>query len=341
MAKGWDKTQQATQAAAQARERAEQSRLPQLFTTAVKASKGGAPVIVRFLEQGPDINSYDRHEYQVPDGRGGFYRRQFTCLRESPWNNPVCPGCQAGLKIKLRGVYNIIQRDRAVLRRGQDNRPIKGPDNKPIVDGHEDQVVILDVPSTTAEALRQKDADYHGLMGLDLRLSDSGSTFQPWNVEPADIMQPLKPMTDADMALAAAKHDLDAFMKPPTFEEAQQIVSQYGANSGASGQPQQSYQQPAAPAPSQVPANVGQGGAFAGAQAAVAPPAAVPQAQPVPQAAPAPVPTPQAQPVAPGAIPMIHDQQAAPVPTPAETPAPVPAPVPQPAVPTPAAVPQQ
>lgn len=230
MSKGWDRVEQATAAAQEARERAEQSRLPQLFTSAVKAAKGGHPVVIRFLEQGPDVNTFDRHEYQVPDNRGGFYRRQFTCLREV---KQECPGCSAGLKIKVRGVYNVIQRNRAVLRKDKDGRPIKDPSGNYIVDGHQDQVVIFDVPSTTAEELRKKDATYHGLMSRDLQLSESGSSFQPWTIEPADIDSGPQPMSQGDQALAAHKHDIDAFMKPPSPAEAQQIVNQYGGNSGA------------------------------------------------------------------------------------------------------------
>lgn len=288
LSKGWNKVEQATQASAEARARAELSRLPQLFTTAVKVAKGGGPVIVRFLEQNEMVNVFDRHEYRVPDNRGGFFRRQFTCLREV---NQECPGCAAGLKIKVRGVYNVIQRNRPVLRIGTDNRPIKGPDQRYIVDGYQDQVVILDVPSTTAEELRKKDASYHGLMNRDLMLSDSGSTFQPWSIEPADIDSGMVPMSENDQALAAKKHDLDAFMKPPSGPEAQQIVNQYGGNSGAVQQGQ-AGPPPVGPqgnggnaqaangflAGAQVPAGM-TGSAFGAAQQ-VATPAPVPAAPP-------------------------------------------------------------
>lgn len=247
----------------------------------MKAAKGGAPVVVRFLEQGNDINSYNRHVYNVPDGRGGFYARQFTCLREMPWNAPDCPGCFSGLKMKLRAVFNVIQRNRAVLRRDKDGKAIKH-NNEYIVDGYADDVVILDVPSTTAEELRKKDAAYHGLMSRDLILSESGSSFQPWAIEPANIDGGATPLSENDQALAARRHDVDAFMKPPSAQEAQGIVNQYGGNSGSAGAPPRSGPQGTAAQAGQanafatgaaVPAGAG-GGAFGAAQA--------PQPQPVP-----------------------------------------------------------
>lgn len=322
MAQGTSKIQAHAAAAQEARERAQQSTLPQLYTSHVKAAKGGKPAIVRFLEQGEEIHSYDRHEYQVPDNRGGFYRRQFTCLKESPWNQPECPGCQAGLKIKLRGVYNLIQRGRAVLRRGPDNKPIKGPDGKYLVDGYQDQVVILDVPSTTATVLTDKDGKYHGLMSRDLLLSDSGETFQPWSIEPADIDSGPQPMSQNDLVLMAQKHDLDAFMKPPSFDEALQIVRQYGGNSGANNNGGgQAYTGPQGNAQATGSANGflagaqnpqvpgAPAGAFGAAAAAVQPPAQPVQPPAPAQTVPAAV-APAAEPgVGQPVVPVVTEQQ--------------------------------
>lgn len=337
MARGTTKVQQAAQAQQEARARAQQNALPQIFTSSVDPSKGNGPVLARFLEQGEDINTYDRHEYSVPDGKGGFYRRQFTCLRESPWNQPECPGCAAGLKIKLRGVYNVIWRNRAVYRKGADGKVIK-VNGQPIIDGYADEVCILDVPSTTAEVLRGKDGSYHGLGTRDVILSASGNSFQPWNIEPADIGAPPTPLSENDMALYARKHDLDKFMEPPSFQEAAQIIAQYGANSGARQQAPMSPTQPVSPQGNGMqaqPANgflagaavPGQGSAFGAAQAAVQPQPPVPQQQ-----APAPPPqSPYPPPVQPPAPPVMQPPQplAPPVPQPQPTPAPAPVQTPQ------------
>jgi hypothetical protein len=232
MAKGFDRVEQATQAAQEQRERVAQNSKPQLFTSTVKPSKGGGPVNVRFLEQGQDVNNFNRHAYQVPGPNGAFFHKQFTCLREA---GQECPGCKAGLKLKLRGVFNIIQRNRPQLRKDKDGKAIKINDQY-VVDGYQDEVVILDVPSTTAEAFRKIDNDYRGLMSRDFTLGESGSTFQPWDIRPADVDGGPQPMSEADVALMQTKrHNLDEFMKPPSAAEAQQIVNQYGGNSGQGG----------------------------------------------------------------------------------------------------------
>lgn len=286
MAKGDQKVEQTVQAQAEARERAMQQGLPQLKTGHVKAARGGSPVTVRFLEQGEDKNSYDIHEFQVPDGKGGFYRRQYTCLREAPWRNSECPMCAAGVKTKLRGVYNVIQRQRPVFRKDKDGRAMKDPQGNYITDGYEDAVVILNVPSTTAAEIVNKDGAYKGLMSRDITLSDSGNTFQPWAIEPADVGSPGTPLSENDMALAAKKHNLDEFMKPPTPQEAAQVVFAYGGNSGASpnaqvpmaspqGTANQAGQASGFLAGAQVPAGAPAGSAFGAAQQP-APPAASP-----------------------------------------------------------------
>ena len=215
---------------------------PMLFVS----QKNPGPVAIRFLEQGETVSTYYTHDYKIPSA-GGVSTRRFTCLSQPPWNQE-CPGCKAGLKRKTRGVFNVIQRGRAVLRRGADGKALKGADGNWIIDGYRDEVVIASVGGPTASMLRKADGQYHGLMSRDFVVQYSGDTFQAWNMTPAIDAQGnamATPMSDADQQLAAAKHDLDEFMKPPTAQEAAQIVARYGGNSGASqplaqpGQPQQ------------------------------------------------------------------------------------------------------
>lgn len=186
------------------------------------------------------------HEYEVPNPQRPTdrpWKRQFTCLNDKDDGTP-CPACDAGMKQKLRGVYNIIQRQRPIFRKDKDGKAIY-VNNEPIIDGHEDTVVILNVPSTTAEVIRRKDADYNGLMSRDLKIRRSSDTFQPWDIEPADIDSGAVPMSEADQELAKQKHDLDEFMQPPPFQEAARIVAketnrppQSGGGSQPQGQPQ-------------------------------------------------------------------------------------------------------
>jgi hypothetical protein len=246
--KGWQAVEQQTEATAAARERAQQSFLPELRVNV----KNPGPYVIRFGEQGTDVNSFPVHVYNEPDGRGGFYARRFTCLTELGVPSSECPGCRGGLPRKIRGVYNLIQRQRVVLRKGADGKAVKTGTGEYIIDGHADQVVVANVGGPTAEMLRKADGNYQGLMSRDFVVQYSGDNFQAWSISPAidsagNAMA--TPLSQADLALLAAKHDLDAYMKPPTPQEAEVIVQKFGANSGANrggGQAQQAP--PAAPA---------------------------------------------------------------------------------------------
>lgn len=242
MAKGWNPIEEQAVATQAARERAQQSFLPELRVNA----KNPGPYVIRFGEQGQDVNSFPVHEYKEPDGRGGFYSRRFTCLREV---GQECPGCQAGMRVKYRGVYNLIQRQRPVFRKDKDGKAIKH-NGQYIIDGYADTVVVANVGGPTAEMLRKADATYRGLMSRDFTVSFSGDTFQSWNLAPViaeDGSSNATPLSEADQLLLTAKHDLDAYMKPPEPQEAAQLVARYGGNSGAQVGPPQAAPQ-AAPA---------------------------------------------------------------------------------------------
>jgi hypothetical protein len=234
MAKGWGKVEQVVQEKKERDERfASSSNVQQLFAREIKnGSLDGGPLIVRFLEQGNEgpnaVNSFDVHEYKKPDEQ---YPRRVTCLREI---NQDCPACRAGMPVKLRGVYNLIIRQRAVLRRDKDGKALKDQTGNYIVDGRADQVVVFQCASTTAAMIANCDHGFQGLMSRDLSLGLTGDKFQPYTLFPVDINVGPQPMTDADMALAAGKYDLDKVMAPPTAQEMAQIVARYGANSGAS-----------------------------------------------------------------------------------------------------------
>lgn len=200
--------------------------------------EAGGEVVVRFLEQGNEgdqaVNVFPRHEYKVPDTRAqsGFFTNHFTCLKERD-PNIDCPGCSAGLEIKPQTVYNLIQRQRPVLRKGQDGKVMRDQAGNPYVEGHQDDVVFWKCASTTGAMMQRKDNDYKGLMSRDFRLQWTGANYQPYELVPADVDGGPQPMSENDRALAAKKHNLDEVYKPPTVQEAAQIVAKYGANSGA------------------------------------------------------------------------------------------------------------
>jgi hypothetical protein len=139
--------------------------------------------------------------------------------------------CRAGMKSKVRGVYNVIQRNRPIFRKDGEGRAMKDAAGNYYVDGYADTVVVANVGSLTAEELRKADGQYQGLMSRDFHVAFSGNKFQSWSLAPAIDQQGnamATQMSENDYALAAAKHDLDKYMAPPQPQEAAQIVAKYG-----------------------------------------------------------------------------------------------------------------
>lgn len=249
MAEGWDRVAAAAEEQRERQEQWEAQRKPQLWP------KDGESFLIRFLEQEQAVKNYAQHEYVVSTSAGSR-RRRFTCLNDKN-DGTKCPGCDAGLKIKIRGVFNVIQRQRPVLRKDKDGKAMKDGQNNYIVEGHQDEVVIFEVPGTTANMLRQADADYGGLMTRDFKISKtSGNSFQPYVIAPADPAVGAVPMTETDFELAKQKHDLDEFMQPPSFTEAVKLSQQQGGS--------QPVQQAAAPGEASAPSQVDPNNPFIG-----------------------------------------------------------------------------
>lgn len=237
MSKGWTLVQQEAQAQ-ESRKETSASFGSELTSKQIKQAPG-ALVTVRFCEQGNEgehaINVFPRHEYNVPDSRAtktGHFVKRFTCFKEID-PNCDCVGCRAGLKIAYRTVFNLIQRNRPVLRKDKDGKAIRNPDGSYIVEGTMDDIVFWECANTTADYLRGFDNKYGGLMSRDFELAWTGASFQPYSLMPADVDGGPQPMSDEDRALLAKRHDLDKIFAPPTVQEASSYVAKYGANSGA------------------------------------------------------------------------------------------------------------
>ncbi len=217
--------------------------MPLLFSKEIKnGGMGGGPLIVRFLEQDQDVNSFERHPFMKP---GNQYPDHVTCLSEVGVD---CPACRAGIKTTRKGAYNLIVRNRAVLRKGADGKAVRDAAGNFIIDGHADQLVVWECSNTTANVLREADHGFKGLMSRDLLLSFTGNNKNPWSVMPVDIDAGAQPLSTEDMNLAAKKFDLDKVFAPPNQQEMAQLVAKFGANSGASsstgGMPSAVQQQP-------------------------------------------------------------------------------------------------
>lgn len=234
MARGWSPVEERAKAAAEQQKRFADSAVPMLFSKEIRngypASLGGGPLVVRFLEQDQTVNSYERHPIKKPSAQ---YADHYTCLSEIGQD---CPACRAGIKSTRKGAYNLIVRNRAVLRKGADGKVVRDGAGNFIIDGHSDQLVVWECSNTTANVLREADHGFKGLMAWDLTLSYTGNDKNPYSVMPADIGAGPTQMSEADMALAAKKFDLDKVFAPPTQQEMTELVMKYGANSGASSQ---------------------------------------------------------------------------------------------------------
>lgn len=260
MARGTRRTEEASAARERQREEWAKDNFPRL-------TKNMLPAVVRFLEQGDDINEIAQHEYSEPNPQnpGQPFKRRFTCFNDKLDGTP-CPGCNSGLKMKFRGVFNVIQRQRGIIRRGSDGKAIKGPDNKYIIDGFKDEVVVLDVPSTCLETLRKNDVDWKGLMTGEIKVEVNTSTFEPFRFTCADFSNWFnQPMTDVDIQLAQGRHNIDEVMRPPSFDDASQIVAREVARlnmAGGSNAPAP-VNSDSATAPSQGQPAAGQSNVFA------------------------------------------------------------------------------
>lgn len=269
MSRGWDRVEQ-EHAEQQARKEAFDAKGGghALYSSHIKQAPG-QEITVRFLEQGQEVNVFDQHQYKVPDvnARGGSRLKRFTCFKEIGVND--CPGCIAGLPIKPRTVFNLIQRGRPILRKDNEGKALKDQSGNYLVEGYADDVVYWEVANTTANMIRKCDNEFRGLMSRDLKIGISGDNFQPYTLMPVDIDSGTQPMSETDMALAAKKHDLDKIYAPPTVQEAASIVARYGANSGATstqGQMPVALGQQVAPNPMMAGVTVPAGSPFAAAQ---------------------------------------------------------------------------
>src|SRR6185436_20290665 len=166
MSKGWDPVKERAEAAAAQQKRFQDSAVPLLYSKEIRGGgPDGGPLVVRFCEQDQDVNSYERHPITRP---GNKYPDLYTCLSEIGVD---CPACRGGVKSTRKGAYNLIVRNRAVLRKGSDGKVIKNNDGSFIVDGYADQLVVWECSNTTANVLRRADHDFKGLMSRDLALS--------------------------------------------------------------------------------------------------------------------------------------------------------------------------
>lgn len=211
-----------------------------VFTNDFKL-QSGQTAVVRFLEQGTDLTFADVHRVPFVSKAGKTYARNFVCLNLEDDDTP-CAGCSHFnddvSKRKTIGYVNLIWRNAPVFQKDEQGRMVKGPDNRFVVIGAEDQIALWNPSWTTFSMLKAKDGKFKGLMNWEWEVKREGSTMNDtkWFVDPDDPAAGATPMTIADMSLAEKKYDLKALIKPLEYATLAQAISR-GAFAGDGPQP--------------------------------------------------------------------------------------------------------
>lgn len=188
----------------------------------------GDEVVVRFLEQGPDLTFALCHRVPVA---GREWPQDVICLDQEDEGVP-CPCCQSahkGIRSRsTRGYVNVIWRDGPVYKRNEYGSPEKVPNSKQkVVLGHADGIFLWKPSKTVFADLVQKDKTWRGLMSRDFKITrkGAGKDDTKYFVEPADPDAGPVPMLVADLALAEKKYNIDEITTPPTAEEMVTMLS--------------------------------------------------------------------------------------------------------------------
>lgn len=185
--------------------------------------KDGETAIVRFLEDGADVACAWVHQLEPSGGRE--YGIKVPC-RDQDFDTlqrgvgEACPGCERDLKPSFQGAINMIWRDAPVLKRDDQNRLVRDEQNKPVVDGAEDQLAVWVAGITVFEELDTIDADFGGLTSRDFKITRRGSGLNTkYTIRPANVDGGPSEMSEADKELATEKFDLSAYASAPDYED--------------------------------------------------------------------------------------------------------------------------
>lgn len=181
----------------------------------------GETVIVRFLEQGDDLQWAWVHD--VPPVGKEQYPSKHVCIDQDEDGAPVgkaCPGCERQYKRSFQGAVNVIWRDAPVYATDENNKVVKDSrGNKEIV-SNEDRVAIWTKGITVFEDLIDLDVDWKGLTSRDFKITRKGNGFATrYTIKPVDLEGGAQKMSKADLALAEDKYDLSDFTVPSNYDD--------------------------------------------------------------------------------------------------------------------------
>lgn len=183
----------------------------------------GEPTIVRFLEQGDDVQWCWVHELPKDPVKG--FTGVTPCLNQDS-RGSACPGCEMGIKRKIQGWINLIQRDAPKFERDAEGKVVKNPvTNKPNVNGTEDAVMVWNSGSRLFTVLANKDRAFKGLMSRDFEIIRTGEGLSTqYSIEQAEVDSGPQPMSAADKVLESEKFDVKSFTVPESYEVAKALL---------------------------------------------------------------------------------------------------------------------
>ena len=179
--------------------------------------KDGESAVVRFL--GEPACAW---VHELPPTEGRSFGIKVPCRDQNEEMQRIgeeCPGCDRQLKRTFQGAINLIWRDAPVFERDEQNRLVRGENNKPNVVGTEDQIAVWVAGITVYEELDGIDVDFEGLTSRDFKVSRKGSGLTTkYTVRPANPNAGAEELSKADAELAESAHDLAFFVEPPALE---------------------------------------------------------------------------------------------------------------------------
>jgi hypothetical protein len=187
--------------------------------------KDGESAVVRFLEDGNEVQCAWVHELPVQPGSNRTFGQKVPCRDQdfdtlSRGVGEACPGCEENLRVSFQGAINLIWRDAPYLARDEQNRLVRDEDNNVVIDGNLDQIAVWVAGITVFEELDSLDADYGGLTSRDFKITRKGSGLNTkYSLRPAVVDGGPEALSSEDQELVDNKFDLTAYGSAPEYDE--------------------------------------------------------------------------------------------------------------------------